>query len=205
MAIAEGLAAAGSAFNLAGGIYDRWYNRKLQEKTWEREDTAVQRRVADLRAAGLSPTLAAGSAASSGSPISVPSMPSIDIQGALGIVSAMKDISKTDAETKRILEETRGQNMANNFYEMTTKPYWIEDSKDDQGNVVHNVILNPRLLEYINNVKKSGYSAQIAQENASLKGQEADMYTALKNLGIAEDAINLILGAVRTFAPAKSR
>lgn len=44
-----------------------WYRRRTEH----REDTAVQRRVKDLVAAGLSPTLAAGSAASTSGPIQV--------------------------------------------------------------------------------------------------------------------------------------
>lgn len=43
----------------------------LMRESWAREDNAVQRRVSDLTRAGLSPTLAAGSSASSSGPISL--------------------------------------------------------------------------------------------------------------------------------------
>lgn len=50
------------------------YNKWAQQKTWEREDNAVQRRRADLVAAGLSPVLAAGQPAQAGSPTKIDPM-----------------------------------------------------------------------------------------------------------------------------------
>lgn len=45
------------------------YQKDMQQQAWAREDNATQRRVEDLKAAGLSPTLAAGSAAQATAPI----------------------------------------------------------------------------------------------------------------------------------------
>ena len=74
------------------------YNKQLQDTIFEREDNAVQRRVNDLREAGLSPLLASGQGAGAGSVVS---------QGFSGPTKAPQSMPMNFDERSRLNREQR--------------------------------------------------------------------------------------------------
>ena len=91
-----GLANAGLQFAILN------YQKGVQEDIFKREDNSIQRRVHDLRKAGLSPVLAAGQGAGTGGVVSTQA-PQIDgisegAQIALNMMKMKTDISATEAQ-----------------------------------------------------------------------------------------------------------
>lgn len=96
------------------------YQKDLQEQIFAREDNAVQRRVDDLVAAGLSPTLAAGSAANAGQAIetqalhndySPKTMPTYGLSSMIGAgldaLKAVGELNKQSAEIAYLQDQSK--------------------------------------------------------------------------------------------------
>jgi hypothetical protein len=121
--IGSALGGIGQFVGAIGGIAAEKKNYQLQKSQldwqkgqWEevkqREDTAIQRRMADLTAAGMNPILAAGGSGASTQQapvLSAPQRNAEQIQRSLASlipVQAMQEIARTKAETNRINAQT---------------------------------------------------------------------------------------------------
>lgn len=118
--------------NLKEQELSRDYMKSAQQTTWEREDSAVQRRAGDLARAGINPLLAgAGAGASTGSPIQItaPQRQATNYtQGydkmaeGLALMRMTTDISKTVQEQK-LLELQAQKSKAENWRYMWDNAY----------------------------------------------------------------------------------
>lgn len=149
------------------------YQKSLQQTMFEREDNATQRRAADLQAAGLSKTLAAGNAAQAG-PVVKTDVPQMASKGremamqtgqqtfalALDIARARADISKTMADEAVSRQTARKIGLDSQY---------AEETMTDRV-LLQTVNLDTKKLEYDNKV----------------------LDTELKNLGIQIQEINKV-------------
>lgn len=137
----------------------------------EREDNAVQRGAADMKAAGLSQTLAAGSPASTTAttaPHNDYQMQKIDKLGAiLNLAKLKQDLKTSNALASKYNAEAEGQNLSNGVFAEGFKNE--QDVKKAQVGVYLADASYQKSLTNLNNIKGETYGSYLMAELDNLK------------------------------------
>ena len=155
------------------------YQKRLQREIFQREDNAVQRRKADLLAAGFSPVLAAGSAAGSGATVAVntPQMEPIPdvsqrVAQAMSLLKMKQDISNSYAQNELIRMQAQ----------KTLSDISVNQSRVDTNTQLRGMYNSMRIL---NNIRSATTAYDLSKAN------QAGVSTRPSSWGsIFRDAVN---------------
>lgn len=165
------------------------YQKALQQQIFQREDTAIQRRRADLEAAGLNPNLAAGSGAGAGSVVST-TVPQKDsswvnkMKFNLDFFNAIEDMRQKRLQTQILKEnKTVAQNdaTASAYYRDMAHLNSLAMQRQDQlGQILYRyqsgLISDEELQNYENFLKPYVNSNLNSDNQAEMLKKQNDMW-----------------------------
>lgn len=160
-------------FKIGSDIYNIYREDKYNTLQMQREDTAVQRRVADLKAAGLNPVLAAGSPAAAGALSSSSGLNSSQDTFDQWIKNPLNREIYNQEKWNTTAAKYNAMAMMNNAYQLADDMYWTNGFNymfDSRGRPLNNT--NSLFADKISDMHKNAVESDLLQSLFDLKSSQ---------------------------------